>query len=111
MIFIDMPTIKKPKPKPNARRKQRQSLYQMKQWRNLSEWYRMTHPLCEVCANEDKVTPAVHVHHINSPFDNNLSEWERIARLLDPDNLMAVCQDCHNFLHGNVKKVADDLKK
>ena len=106
-----MPTIKKNKPKPSARRKERQSLYQMKQWRNLSAYMRMMHPICQVC--EKNVSE--HVHHINSPFDYGLSEVERLARLLDPENLIAVCADCHNALHGNTKKVSqkppEPLKK
>ena len=111
MIFISMPTINKPKPKPSQRRKERQQLYQMKQWRDLSKWYRMTHPICEECARHGKLSPAEHVHHINSPFDYGLSEVEKLSRLLHPDNLMAVCQECHNILHGNVKKVDDKAKK
>ena len=111
MIFIVMPTIKKPKPKPSARRKQRQSLYQTKQWRELAKWYRMHHPICEQCAQQGRLRPAEHIHHILSPFDYGLSKQEMMDRLLDPDNLMAVCHDCHNILHGNMKKVDDGLKK
>lgn len=109
MIFIIMPTINKPKPKPSARRKERQQLYQMKQWRDLSQYFRMMHPMCQIC--EKNV--AEHVHHINSPFDYGLSEVEKIARLLDTDNLMALCHECHNRLHQekNSKKVDDKAKK
>jgi len=110
-----MPTINKPKPKPSHRRKERQKLYQLKQWRSLSEYYRMMHPLCEICEGQGKTTVAQHVHHVNSPFDYGLSEVERLARLLDPENLIAVCADCHNALHGNTKKVSqkppEPLKK
>lgn len=105
-----MPTIKKNKPKPSARRKQRQSLYQLKQWRELSKWYRMEHPICEVCERDGRLTPTDHIHHILSPFDWGLCKQEIMVRLLDPENLMAVCQECHQKLHGNVKKVDDDLK-
>ena len=109
MIFISMPTINKPKPKPSPRRKERQQLYQMKQWRDLSHYFRMTHPMCQIC----KKNVSEHVHHINSPFDYGLSEVEKIARLLDPDNLMALCAECHNRLHQekNSKKVDDKAKK
>lgn len=102
-----MPTIKKNKPKPSQRRKGRQKLYQLKQWRDLSEYYRMMHPLCEVCLEQGKTTPCVHVHHINSPFDYGLSYFERLARLLDIENLIAVCQECHTELHQ--KKVQKNV--
>ena len=106
-----MPTINKPKPKPSARKIERQSLYNNKQWRELSKWYKMCHPICEYCDQQGQLTPAEHVHHILSPFEQGLSYEEKMVRLLDPDNLMAVCQKCHNILHGNVKKVDDELKK
>lgn len=104
-----MPTINKPKPKPSHRRKERQKLYQLKQWRDLSEYYRMMHPLCECCLEQGKTTPCEHVHHVNSPFDYGLAEWERLSRLLDPENLIAVCQDCHNQLHQ--KKVPKNFNE
>lgn len=100
-----MPTIKKNKPKPSARRKERQSLYQMKQWRNLSAYMRMMYPICQVC--EKNVSE--HVHHINSPFDYGLSEIEKISRLLDPDNLIVCCHECHQRMHDEKsKKKVDD---
>ena len=104
-----MPTINKPKPKPSQKRKDRQKLYQLKQWRDLSQYFRMMHPMCQIC--EKNV--AEHVHHINSPFDYGLSEIEKLTRLLDLDNLMALCHECHNSIHQekNQKKVDDKPKK
>lgn len=108
-----MPTINKPKPKPSQRRKDRQKMYQLKQWRELSQWYRMNHPLCEMCEANGRLTPSEHVHHILSPFDYGLSEVEKLSRLLDPDNLMALCHECHNEIHQEKKskKVDDKPKK
>lgn len=98
-----MAFIYKPKKKPSARKTERQKLYQMKQWRELSAYYRMMHPLCEKCEEKGLTTPAEHVHHLLSPFDYGLSHSERINRLLDEDNLMCLCRDCHNVIHGNIK--------
>ena len=95
-----MPTINKPKPKPSQRRKERQKLYQMKQWRELSKWYIMHHPLCQRCEEKGIVTPSEHCHHILSPFDYGLSHTEQITRLLDENNLMALCADCHAAEHA-----------
>lgn len=94
-----MPTINKPKSKPSARRKERQKLYQMKQWRQLSQWYKTHHPLCQRCEENGLVTPSEHIHHILSPFDYGLSQTERISRLLDEDNLMSLCAQCHAAEH------------
>lgn len=61
--------------------------------------YLIYHPLCEMCEKEGKTTPATDVHHINSPFDDGLTEDERLGRLLDPNNLMALCQYHHGLIH------------
>lgn len=95
-----MPTIYKPEPKPPPRRKERQKLYQMKQWRELSKWFIMYHPLCQKCEEKGIITPSQHCHHILSPFDYGLSHTEQISRLLDEDNLMALCADCHAAEHA-----------
>lgn len=100
-----MAYITKAKKKANNRKQERQKLYQCKQWRNLSQWMRMEHPICMVC--NEKLTEAV--HHINSPFEYGLSHAEKMYRLLDPDNLICVCAECHNILHGNVKKDTDNI--
>ena len=100
-----MAYITKAKSKTNNRKQERQKLYQNKQWRNLSQWMRMEHPICQRC--NERLTEAV--HHINSPFEYGISYSEKIYRLLDPDNLICVCADCHNILHGNVKKDTDNI--
>ena len=100
-----MPTINKPKRKHNSyRRKERQELYSMKQWKELSKWYRQLHPMCEKCAARGITRACDHVHHILSPFEPNLPPELKYERLLDVGNLMALCSDCHNEVHGNVKK-------
>ena len=76
----------------------------MPAWRRLSKAYMMCHPLCEMCEEKGLVTPARDIHHVLSVFDYGLSDNERMKRLLDWDNLKALCRDCHNEIHGNVKK-------
>lgn len=91
-----MPTINKPKSKRNTpRRIFRQKYYQMKEWRDLSLFYRMEHPMCEICGEK----PSEHVHHKVSPFNPNFGEVERLALLLNPSNLMALCPECHCAEH------------
>lgn len=99
MAQINKPT-KTYKTKNSDRAKERQSLYQTKSWKSLSKWFRMNNPICMQCNKQ----AAVHVHHILSPFAKGLTEEEKYDRLLDLDNLLSVCQECHNELHGQGEK-------
>lgn len=109
-----MPFIKK-LPKTNRNRNNRKrnksdkeklrvKLYNKSAWKKLRLGYLISHPLCEKCLDEDRVTSATDVHHINSPFDDGLTEAERLGRLLDPNNLQALCQFHHGLLHRNQQK-------
>lgn len=95
-----MPTINKPKAKRNTyNRVQRQKYYQLKEWKMLSDYYRMEHPLCQECLKNGITKQSEHTHHIVSPFKSSLSENERMSLLLDPSNLMALCAECHSKIH------------
>ena len=74
-------------------------LYNNSKWKKMRESYLMYHPLCEKCQEEGRTTPATDVHHINSPFDDGLTDEERLGRLLDITNLQALCQHCHGLTH------------
>jgi len=118
-----MPTIFKPKkekPKDtrqwsqNDNRKMRQHYYHLKEWRDLSAWYRQENPLCAECLKNGKVTPATEVHHLKSPFLSYLTEEERIQRLLDVNNIESICHNCHYEIHSalsKVKKLDEKVKK
>ena len=84
--------------------KLRTQLYNKAAWKKLRLGYLISHPLCEKCLEENKVTSATDVHHINSPFDDGLTEAERIGRLLDPNNLQALCQFHHGLIHFKQQK-------
>ena len=109
-----MPYIKRlpKKKKTNNNRKRNKSekeklrvkLYNKAAWKKLRLGYLISHPLCEMCLDEDKVTSASDVHHINSPFEDGLSDEERIGLLLNPNNLKALCQVHHGLLHRNQQK-------
>lgn len=108
-----MPTINKKTVLLNKseRPKERQRYYQSTQWKNLRKIYQQSHPLCEECLKHDIITPAHDIHHKLSPFDPNIGEMERWKRLLDYDNLMALCKDCHGKLHANDQKKKKSQKK
>jgi 5-methylcytosine-specific restriction protein A len=65
-------------------------------WAKLSLLYRKENPLCEVCADQGKATPATEVHHI-IPVRQN---W---SLSLDRSNLISVCRRCHEELEKEQK--------
>ena len=75
--------------------------YNTKYWKALRNSYIQQHPLCERCLSFDKVTPAEHVHHI-VPFLTGENKQERWKLLLDNNNLMSVCQECHRWIHNHL---------
>lgn len=77
----------------------RQKLYNNSKWHKLRQGFLITHPLCSKCGGL-----AEHVHHINSPFADGLSDEERLGRLLNPFNLEAMCARCHGDEHSKKKK-------
>lgn len=114
-----MPTLnlqKKTKKETNQRnentasREIRRKAYNNTEWRKLRDTYIKEHPLCEDCLNEGKVVPAEDVHHIRSPFQNG--ECNK-ALLLDYNNLMALCKQCHNKRHNpnQAPKIQDVLRQ
>lgn len=100
-----MPTIKKlPKRKQTynpgtGRRAERQAIYNTTRWRSLSHAKFLEQPLCEMCEKKGIATPATQIHHIVS----FMSVDDPIARKVlayDYNNLMSICQDCHNAIHN-----------
>lgn len=85
-------------------RQKRQNSYQTKQWRDLRNLYLIQHPLCEKCLEEGKVTETQDIHHKLSPFESGISEAEKQRRLLDWNNLQALCKECHSLTHIELEK-------
>jgi 5-methylcytosine-specific restriction endonuclease McrA len=62
-------------------------------WDKLSKRLRRQRPLCEVCKEQGRVTPSSEVHHKVSPEDAP-------DRMYDVTNLLVICHDCHEEIHG-----------
>lgn len=93
-------------------RELRQKFYNTTEWRKLRETYIKQNPLCKECLKQGKVTPAEDVHHIKSGFSKGTAN--RIL-LLDYNNLMSLCKQCHNMLHSkennpNYKTIEEQIK-
>ena len=53
--------------------------------------------LCQDCLRKGKYTPAEEVHHILELTPDNINDPEVT---LNPDNLVALCRECHKQRHG-----------
>ena len=101
-----MPTIYKPKKKQRTsdKSKLRAKLYSDTQYRKIRDWYYQCNPLCEMCLKDNKTVPAMDIHHKISPFQGDMTMEERYHLLRDENNFIALCRECHEKIHGNVKK-------
>jgi 5-methylcytosine-specific restriction protein A len=60
-------------------------------WGKIRAAFLAAHPLCEVCREEGRLTPAVLVHHKRRLTDGGTNDWS---------NLQALCQECHSKIHA-----------
>lgn len=56
-------------------------------WRAIRKKYISSHPLCEKCKGDGRLTPAQEIHHI-IPLSQGGTHSE--------DNLMSLCKSCHS---------------
>jgi 5-methylcytosine-specific restriction protein A len=61
-------------------------------WQKVRAMYLARHPLCEDCRGEGRVTRASLVHHVK--------ELTKGGARLDGSNMRALCNDCHERIHG-----------
>jgi len=69
-----------------------------KRWRNLQAETLMLHPFCERCKCNGFERPSVVVHHIR-PIESGHSTAEYETLAFDPNNLQALCHQCHADIH------------
>lgn len=90
--------------KPHVKRSSNSSrYYNDKRWKILRHSYMNSHPLCADCAAEGRSVPAEEVHH-KVPFLTGITDEDRWNLLLDENNLVALCKECHLKRHGKVKR-------
>jgi 5-methylcytosine-specific restriction protein A len=68
-------------------------------WQKIRAHYLKRHPLCEKC---EGITPAVLVHHIKALKEGGTN---------DVDNLMALCNACHEKIHGKDRWKRSEISK
>lgn len=90
--------IRKQTEKDKEKRKFRKQYYNKSEWKALRKAHLQAHPICETCEKKGIIKPA-QVHHLLSPFEEGLTEMERMERLLNPNNLQSLCAECHGRQH------------
>lgn len=83
----------------DIRIKERQALYQSKQWKELRKKLQMERPLCELCLKKGIIKPMEECHHLLSPFQKGITEEEKYRRAFDEKNILCLCKDCHISEH------------
>ena len=87
-----MPTLKRARKEQIRRinRDNRNEIYQSKRWKELRLVKLANSPLCEICLSNDKIEPAIDIHHRDSltNYTGNL----RITKAYDYNNLLSVCK-------------------
>ena len=81
------------------RRKIRKQFYNLKKWKDLRIAKLNDNPLCEMCLENDIITPAIDVHHIIS-FTKGKDKSEMMMYFLDYSNLKSLCKVCHSYIHS-----------
>lgn len=59
-------------------------------WKRIRDRYARSHPVCEWCLAEGRITPVEEVHHI-VPVSKGGQHVD--------SNLMSLCQSCHTKIH------------
>ena len=86
-----------------TRKGEYQSIYQDKRWKKLRDYKMKVNPLCEDHEAKGKLVPMKEVHHI-IPFDNGKSPEEVESLAFDFDNIVSLCELCHEKRHKELKK-------
>ena len=72
--------------------------YNSQNWKKLRSNILLKEPICQNCKLFLRDTPSQTVHHILKFYDQP-DEKTKTDLLLDPDNLIALCSDCHQNIH------------
>ena len=82
------------------------TFYKSKAWQACRESYlKQKHGLCEQCIKRGIYTPADTVHHVRHITPDNITDP---SVTLNPENLMALCRDCHAEMHKGKRRYKVD---
>lgn len=72
-------------------------------WLKLRRAVLSSHPLCEQCEKEGRISAATEVHHC-VPCETARNAVEMEILMYDPHNLVALCHRCHVQVHMTIGK-------
>jgi len=78
--------------------KDKQTIYNSREWRELRTRKLRANPLCELCQQKGIVTAAHQVHHIH-PIEDSHSVQEMRKWAFMYENLQSLCDQCHADIH------------
>lgn len=96
-----MPTLNKGTKKKTERNPNRDAHIYNHSWSRLRLAYLMEHPLCERCLKDGKTKEAEEVHHV-TPISRGRTPLEMMDLMLNENNLMALCKECHHRIHNEI---------
>jgi 5-methylcytosine-specific restriction endonuclease McrA len=80
--------------------KDRQGLYSSREWKNLTKKvFKRDNYKCQMCGVTGRQENKIHIHHVMS--------FKKVETRDDIDNLILLCQICHNWVHSNKNKNGD----
>ena len=88
-------------------RNARVRVYCTEEWKRLRRGYLMQQPTCELCDRRGIISLAKDVHHARS--FQLLRGAERLYYAYSPDNLIALCKECHAWVHRHGPTYDTDL--
>ena len=82
--------------------KDKASIYNSREWKELRIQKLRVNPLCERCEQHGIVRSAHSVHHV-VPIETaaTMEEMRRLA--FNPANLMSLCDECHHKIHEEMR--------
>lgn len=88
------------------RKKGQKAFYDSTRWKKCRATYLADHPYCERCKANGVLEVAVHVHHIRYLQEE---DYNNPFKALNPDNLEALCFNCHQQEHHGSSAIDDSL--
>ena len=86
-------------------RPEQKRFYSSKKWIKCRDTYLSEHQICERCAKRGIIVAAEHVHHKRELTAKN---YKNPMIAFNPDNLEALCWECHNKEHHSIKEIGED---
>ena len=74
-----------------TKREIRQKFYNSSEWHMLRNYLLAREPLCDMCIERERITPATTCHHIIDIVDAP-------DRRFDTKNIQTLCESCHNSI-------------